>query len=362
MRSATNRHGLPPKSIRRFRRLRGRRHMAGRRLSQRQQGQIQRLQERRRDRADQRLQTLDSAGLGSEQTGLVIAHYGQTLIVEDSANQLYRCTARQNLGRLACGDQVIWQRSGAEEGVVVALVERRSLLTRPDYNGQPRPVAANLDAVAVVLAPEPEPSEYLIDRYLVTIATLGVRGLLVLNKLDLLSASAQAALTERMEPYRRIGYPLLLTSSHTAQGLSELRAWLRSRVSLLVGQSGVGKSSLIKALLPDREIRIQAVSQFTGHGAHTTTTSTLYHLPDGGDLVDTPGVRSFELGELSLGDLDRGFVDIAPLLGRCRFSDCRHLTEPECALREAVAHGEIAARRLESYLQLRIALKAARPG
>ena len=115
-------------------------------------------------------------------------------------------------------------------------------------------------------------------------------------------------------------------------------------------------------MLPDREIRIQAVSQFTGHGTHTTTTSTLYHLPDGGDLVDTPGVRSFELGEISLGDLDRGFVDIAPYLGRCRFSDCRHLTEPACALREAVAHGEIAARRLESYLQLWAALKAARPG
>lgn len=336
--------------------------MASRRLTQHQQDRIQRQQERRRDRADQRLETVDSAGLGSEQTGLVIAHYGQTLIVEDSASRLYRCAARQNLGRLACGDQVIWQASGAEDGVVVAIVERRSLLTRPDYNGQPRPVAANLDAVAVVLAPEPEPSESLIDRYLVTISALGVRGLLVLNKLDVLSAPALATLTERMEPYRRIGYPLLLTSSRTAQGLSELRAWLRGRVSLLVGQSGVGKSSLIKALLPDREIRIQAVSQFTGHGVHTTTTSTLYHLPGGGDLVDTPGVRSFELGEISLGDLDRGFVDIAPYLGRCRFSDCRHQSEPECALREAVTHGEIAARRLESYLQLRATLKAARPG
>ncbi len=337
--------------------------MASRRLTQRQQGRIQRLQERRRDRAGQPLEPFDSAGLGSEQTGLVIAHHGQTLIVEDSDRGLHRCTARQNLGRLACGDQVIWQASGAAEGVVVAVNERRSLLTRPDYNGQLRPVAANLDAVAVVLAPEPEPSEYLIDRYLVALAAIGVRGLLVLNKLDLLSDPALTALIERMEPYRRIGYPLLLTSSHTAHGLDELRDWLRGSVSLLVGQSGVGKSSLIKALLPDREIRIQAISQFSGHGTHTTTTGMLYHLPGGGALVDTPGVRSFELGEISLADLDRGFVDIAPYLGRCRFSDCRHRREPGCALHDAVAQGEIAPRRLDSYLQLRASLEtAAKPG
>ncbi len=304
-------------------------------------------------------ETLDGAGLGPEQTGLVITHHGQTLIVEDDKGQLQRCAARQNMGRLACGDRVVWQASSTGDGVVVAVGERRSLLTRPDYNGQPRPIAANLDAVAVVLAPAPEPSEYLIDRYLIAIAASGVRGLLVLNKIDLLDKAALAVLIERMEPYRRIGYPLLLASSHTAHGLDELRAWLAGRTSLLVGQSGVGKSSLIKGLLPDREVRIQAVSTATGHGTHTTSASTLYHLPDGGDLVDTPGVRSFELGEVSLNDLERGFPELAPHLGRCRFSDCRHQVEPGCALREAVARGDIAPRRLDSYRQLRATLEAA---
>jgi len=337
--------------------------MAGRRLTQRQREQILRVQERRRERAGQRLELQDDAGLGPEQTGLVIAHHGRTLVVEDEAGRLYRCAARQNLGRLACGDRVVWQASGVGEGVIVAVGERRSLLTRPDYHGQPRPVAANLDAVAVVLAPEPEPSESLIDRYLVAIAAIGVRGLLVLNKLDLLDEPALAALCERLEPYRRIGYPLLLASSHTAHGLDDLRRWLRGHVSLLAGQSGVGKSSLIKALLPDRRIRIQAVSQVTGHGAHTTSGSTLYHLPDGGDLIDTPGVRSFELGEIGLNDLDRGFADITPYLGRCRFSDCRHDAEPDCALREAVVSGIIVPRRLDSYRQLRATLEAAaKPG
>ena len=337
--------------------------MVGRRLTQRQREQILRVQERRRERADQRLEAWDDAGLGPEQTGLVIAHHGRTLVVEEEAGRLNRCAARQNLGRLACGDRVVWQASGAGEGVIVAVGERRSLLTRPDYHGQPRPVAANLDAVAVVLAPEPEPSEYLIDRYLVAIAAVGVRGLLVLNKLDLLDEPALAVLCERLEPYHRIGYPLLLASSHTAHGLDDLRDWLRGRTSLLAGQSGVGKSSLIKALLPDRQIRIRAVSEATGHGAHTTSGSTLYHLPDGGDLIDTPGVRSFELGEIGLNDLDRGFADIAPYLGRCRFSDCHHDAEPDCALREAVVGGAVASRRLDSYRQLRATLEAAaKPG
>lgn len=333
--------------------------MAGRRLTQRQRARIGRSQERRRELVDQNRVTLADAGLGPEQPGLVITNHGRALIVEDGEGCLHRCAARQNLGRLACGDHVVWQAAKTGDGVVVAIGGRRSLLTRPAYNGQPRPVAANLDAVAVVLAPLPEPSEYLIDRYLVAIAAIGVQGLLVLNKIDLLDQSVLAALTERMEPYRRIGYPLLLTSSHTARGLGELSAWLRGHASLLVGQSGVGKSSLIKALLPDRAIRIQAVSQATGHGTHTTSASTLYHLPDGGDLIDTPGVRGFELGEVSLSDLERGFPELAPYLGRCRFTDCRHETEPNCAPRDAVAHGMVAPRRLDSYRQLRAALERA---
>ncbi len=335
--------------------------MTNRRLTQRQRARIQRQQDHRRERADGPSAPVpDEVGLGPEQTGLVIANYGQALIVEDGEGCLRRCAVRQNLGRLACGDRVVWQPSSVEKGVVVALVERRSLLTRPDYRGQPRPVAANLDEVAVVLAPEPEPSEYLLDRYLVAIAAIGVRGLLVLNKVDLLDTPARTALLERLEPYRRIGYPLLLASNRAARGLDELRAWLGGRVSLLVGQSGVGKSSLVKALLPEREIRIQAISQATGHGAHTTTTSTLYHLPDGGDLIDTPGVRSFELGEIGPGALDRGFPELAPHLGRCRFSDCRHQGEPGCELAAALARGEIVPRRLDSYLKLRAELAAAR--
>lgn len=337
--------------------------MAGRRLTQRQQARIQHLQDRRRQQAGQSSPETDEARLGPAQTGLAITNHGASLIVEDTSGQLHRCRVRQNLGRLACGDHVVWQASGSEEGVVTAVGERRSLLTRLDYYGQPRPVAANLDAVAVVVAPEPEPSEALIDRYLVAITTIGVQGLLVLNKTDLLAPAELVAMSARLDVYRQLGYPLLTASSCSRHGLDALRAWLCGRASLLVGQSGVGKSSLIKALLPDREIRIQALSAATGHGAHTTSASTLYHLPDGGDLIDTPGVRSFELGEIRWNDLDRGFPELAPYLGRCRFSDCLHHSEPDCALREAVERGEVAPRRLDSYRQLRATLKATmKPG
>lgn len=326
--------------------------MAGRRLTQRQQERIGRLQARHRDLAQHPAASAEDAVIGSAVTGLVISHQGRTLIVEDAAGRLYCCTARQNLGRLACGDRVVWQASETGDGVVVAVNERRSLLSRPDYSGRPRPLAANVDSVAVVLALTPEPSEYLIDRYLVAIAAIGARGMLVLNKVDLLDHSALSALAERLAPYQRIGYQVLHASTRTSHGLDELRSWLQGCTSLLVGQSGVGKSSLVKALLPDREIRIQAVSAATGHGTHTTSASTLYHLPDGGDLIDTPGVRSFELDALSAGDLERGFPELEPYLGRCRFSDCRHEIEPDCALRQAVACGAIAPRRLDSYLQL----------
>lgn len=337
--------------------------MAGRRLTERQRERIGRAQERRRQRAGATPDDCDRIGLGPEQVGRVITNHGRTAVVEADDGRLHRCTARQNLGRLACGDRVIWQTGSNGDGVVVAVGERRSLLTRPDRSGRPRPVAANLDTVAVVLAPTPEPSEYLIDRYLIAIAAIGAQGLLVLSKLDLLDPAGLAALAERLEPYRRIGYPLLPVSGRTGHGLDELRAKLRDRTSLLAGQSGVGKSSLIKALLPDREIRVRAVSAATGHGAHTTSASTLYHLPDGGDLIDTPGVRSFELGDIHPGDLERGFPELAPHLGRCRFSDCRHETEPDCALLSAAERGEIAPRRLDSYRRLRAALDvAAQPG
>ena len=331
--------------------------MAERRLSRRQIERIKKLHDKRRQKvtrkaAQQAEDLYQRGGLGPERTGLVIANYGPALIVEDSEQALFRCALRQNLGTAVCGDRVIWQVSGQQEGVVVAITARRSLLARPDYNGRTKPLAANLDQVAVVIAPRPELNEFLIDRYLVAINTIDVEPLLVLNKVDLLTEYKRTALEARLATYQRIGYALVYASNRTDAGLDNLRKHLKQRTSILVGQSGVGKSSLIKTLLPDRDIRIQALSQATGYGTHTTTTSTLYHLPDGGDLIDSPGVRSFELGPLLPNQLEQGFIEFMPYLGQCKFSNCSHRVEPDCAILAAVARGDIDSRRLMSYHQL----------
>ena len=335
--------------------------MARRHLSERQRERIRQTQEQRRQRAtersDHRADELDKAGLGAEQPGLVIANYGPALIVESSQGDWYRCSVRQHLGMLVCGDRVLWQPAGEGEGVVIALEERRSLLSRPDYSGRPRPMAANLDRLVVVMAPQPPPQDSLIDSYLVAGATIGVEPLLLVNKIDLLDAAGVAEWEARLAIYRRIGYVLLFASTHTAHGLNALRDCLKGWTSILVGQSGVGKSSLIKALLPDLEIRIQALSAATGLGTHATSTATLYHLPAGGDLIDSPGVRGFTLGILDPAVLEQGFVEFIPYLGQCRFSDCSHTVEPGCALLAAVERGDIDPRRLQSYHQLKRGLR-----
>ena len=337
--------------------------MTRRRLTRRQRERIEQAQKQRRlralQRAVRRTVKLNQSDLGPEQSGLVIANHGPALIVESQHGTLSRCTVRQNLGALVCGDRIIWQASGMGEGVVIAREERRSLLTRPDYSGHLKPIAANLDQVVVVMASYPELNEFLIDRYLVAVAAIQVTPLLVLNKIDMLDKKALAALKARLLTYARIGYPLLFASTRSDHGLDALRSRLKNCTSILVGQSGVGKSSLIQALLPDREIRIQALSRATGRGTHTTTTATLYHLPDGGDLIDSPGVRSFELGILEPGDVERGFVEFTPLLKQCRFSDCTHTVEPGCALLAAVARKEIDPRRLMSYQQIKNSLRTA---
>jgi ribosome biogenesis GTPase len=331
--------------------------MAKRRLSHQQVSRIRQIHERSRERAGERaarqVQRLDKAGLGPEQHGLVIANFGANAIIESDDGTPRRCVPRQNIATLVCGDHVIWQTSGENEGVIVALEPRRALLVRPGYDGQSRPVAANLDQIVLVIAPKPDFIESLLDRYLVVIANLGIDALLVLNKVDLLDSAALDKLLNRLSAYRAIGYSILQASNHSAHGLDALRSRLQNRISILLGQSGVGKSSLIKSLLPDQDIRIRALSEATGLGTHTTTTSMLYHLSDGGDLIDSPGVRSFEPGEVSLQDLEYGFIEFRPYLGQCKFNNCNHTVEPDCALREAVKQNVIDARRFASFQQLR---------
>ena len=295
--------------------------------------------------------------LGPEQPGLIISHYGRQVDIEalegERAGELFRCHLRTNMEALVTGDRIVWRAKKSEEartGVVVASLPRHSLLARPDVHLlQPKPVAANIDRIIIVIAPEPQPFANLIDRYLVAAEAVDIPPLLLLNKSDLLTPANSAEIDSLLERYRAIGYPVLRASIQQERGLEELLALLREGTSVFVGQSGVGKSSLIGALIPGLDIRIGELSAATAKGRHTTTTARLFHLPGGGDLIDSPGIREFGLDHLNRAQIERGFIEFRDWLGRCKFRDCKHSGEPGCALRQALAEQRISAARFDSF-------------
>jgi ribosome biogenesis GTPase len=327
--------------------------MPRRRLSERQIERIERIQERRRGRLSERTQAvLTDADEAQPQEGLVVVRHGANLAVEDAAGAVHHCLARQNIGHPVCGDRVVWQSTAPAQGVVTAVQPRSTVLSRPDYAGRDKPLAANLTQLIVVLAPRPEPSEYLLDQYLVAAETMGVGVLILGNKMDLLDPAGRTAFREAFAHYAAIGYRTAWLSLREDRDLSPAARHLAGHTSILVGQSGVGKSSLIQALLPDRDIQIGRLSQATGLGRHTTSAATCYRLPSGGYLIDSPGVRSFRLGDIPLANLERGFRDLAPFLGHCRFANCRHDQEPDCAVKAAVETGQVHPARLATFRHL----------
>jgi len=327
--------------------------MPRRRLSERQIKRIRKIQERRRGRLDERAQLALS---GSEeepaQEGLVVVRHGANLAVEDADGRVRHCLVRQNIGDPVCGDRVVWQPAGPDLGVVTAILDRRSLLSRPDYSGRDKPLAANLTQLVTLLAPSPEPSEYLLDQYLVAAELMGVKAMIAFNKVDLLDAEILAGFRKRLAHYEAIGYPSVWISVKDNRHLAPLVQRLGGETSMLVGQSGVGKSSLVNALLPDQRVQIGRLSEATGLGRHTTSAATCYRLPCGGRLIDSPGVRSFRLGAIGTTALQMGFRELAPLLGRCRFGDCHHDNEPGCAVKQALVDKRVHPGRLESFRHL----------
>ena len=328
--------------------------MARRRLSRQQKHRISAIQQRRRERlAEQAERLLISEETEPVQEGVVIIRHGATLGVEAANGEIYRCLTRQHIGHPVCGDHVAWQKIDASTGVVTALLPRDSVLSRPDFTGQEKPLAANIDQVIVVLAPQPEPSGYLLDQYLITAETLGLAALIAITKIDLLTTTYREEFLQHFAYYPKLGYPLVEVSAKREHGLDDLIEKLKHRTSILVGQSGVGKSSLINALLPSLEVDTGKLSQATGLGRHTTSATTCYHLPQGGDLIDSPGVRSFRLTKLTHKQLEQGFPEFRPYLGRCRFHNCTHEHEPGCAIQQAVIEGCIAPQRWKNFLRLR---------
>ena len=324
--------------------------MARRRLTKQQRSRIARIHEDRRQRAAASAeQALAGAAGGVQHTGRVVVRHGRSLLLRAADGHAVHAMFRANVGEVVCGDTVLWQQTANGEGVVVAVQPRQTALTRPDYAGKEKAIAANVTQLVVVLAPHPEPTGYLLDQYLVAAERIGVSGLICLNKADLLAGDARTAFNERFAHYEAIGYPVIQISAKTEHGLDPLLERLRGQTSILVGQSGVGKSSLINALIPRENVAEGRLSDATGLGRHTTSAATLYPLHSGGELIDSPGVRSFRLGKLSRQDLEQGFREFHPFLGRCRFHNCTHRSEPGCAICAAADGGAIARTRLASY-------------
>jgi len=341
--------------------------MAKRQLNRRQNWRIEKVQGERAARAAKRenltLETLQGGELGPEQTGLVIAHFGVQVEVEaqegELSGQVFRCHLRANLPALVTGDRVVWRAGNQGIGVIVAQLPRGTELCRPDSRGQLKPVAANVDLIVIVFAPLPEPHSNLIDRYLVAAEHAGIRPLLLLNKTDLIDEQNGVALEALLSVYRQLGYPLLEVSALDGAGMQALQAQLDGHVSVFVGQSGVGKSSLVNSLLPEVDTRVGPLSELTGSGTHTTTTARLFHFPRGGELIDSPGIREFGLGHVSRADVEAGFIEFHELLGHCRFRDCKHDREPGCALLKALDEGHVQQQRMNSYRHIVASLPSA---
>jgi ribosome biogenesis GTPase len=286
-----------------------------------------------------------------DQYGLVISYFGNSVAVETDDGQVFPCHLRRNQELPVVGDRVRWQLESDISGIILGIEPRRSMLARGNVGGTLKPIAANIDVLVVVMSPPPVFSEYLIDRYLIASELLKINPIIVLNKIDLLNDATCQSAFDRLDIYRHIPYCTLSSSIYMTEGLIHLADYLKNKTAVLVGPSGVGKSSLIAALSHQEKIRIAKVSP-KGAGKHTTTSTQLYHLPQGGNVIDSPGVREFSLWSVTKPDLLKGFKEFKPFLTGCKFRDCQHRVEPGCLVQDALANGKINANRFASYQEL----------
>ena len=282
--------------------------------------------------------------------GLVITRFSRHALVEVADGSRVHCSIRPSIGSLVSGDRVIWQAEGARQGVIVSRYPRDSVLGRPDKRGQMRAVAANITQMMIVVAPKPEISWPLLDSYLVVAEYLKLRACIVLNKIDIACDTLQQQL---LDQYQQLGYDVLFTSLEDETSYRALQSKLDNQISVFVGQSGVGKSSIITKILPlELNIQTAAISARTDLGCHTTSNSCLYHLPRGGALIDSPGVREFSLWHMPAAEIAKGYREFKPFISECRFRNCDHRDTPGCALIAALKENVISRHRYDNYVKI----------
>lgn len=287
-------------------------------------------------------------------SGLVISHLGKGIAVEVD-NQILLCQTLRKLETVAAGDQVKISIVAKDQGRIEQLLPRHSLLERPNKGKKTRPVAANIDLIFVVFANEPYCDFLLIDQYLAICENRNINAQLIYNKSDLATIDN---IEQELDSYIKLNYTLFRVSATENSGIEKLQQALKNKISIFSGQSGVGKSSLTNALIPDKELKTNTVSAITKHGRHTTTAATLYHLPDGGDLIDSPGVAIFGLAGLSQQQLAYGYREFQPHIAQCKFNNCSHVNDMGCAVRSAVEDGTISKSRYQRFLKLRDKMQA----
>jgi ribosome biogenesis GTPase len=283
-------------------------------------------------------------------TGTIIAAHGRHYLADVDGRKL-QCVTRGKKTNVAVGDIVNLKMTSGDQAVIESIAERKTLLYRSDQY-KSKLLAANLTRLFIVVATEPGFADDLISRSLVAAEAAGIEAHLILNKTDVAELLPKAR--ERLLAYTSLGYPLHEVSARAnpEHAVATLMPLLEGQSSIFIGQSGMGKSSLINLLVPDADIAVREISAALDTGKHTTTFTRLYALADGASIIDSPGFQEFGLYHLTEGMLERAFVEFAPYLGGCKFYNCRHLIEPQCAILAAVADGKIAKFRHTLYGQL----------
>ena len=277
------------------------------------------------------------------QQGLVVAAYGKRYGVEVENGSQISCVTRGKKNDLACGDRVEVKMTDTHEGVVEKLHSRSSLLFRSNAY-KTKTLASNVTQVIIVLATTPSFYEALLNRCLIAAEAAKIKALIVLNKCDLADNTEAMKL---LSIYQNLGYQVQPLSAKN--DIAPLKQWLKNQTSVLVGQSGMGKSTIVNAPLPNSAVRTQEVSTVLDSGKHTTTAAHLYHLDSDSDLIDSPGLQEFGLNHLNIEELEHAFIEFRPFLGKCRFNNCKHLHEPDCAVISAVESGKVSPVRLAFY-------------